>query len=114
MLLQVIWESATLLTSKCNLHIHFFTYNILPRKNSTSINLDAANQQFYKRNSTAVFFLLDFGDFSMIDINNNFCCIAQNILSKEIKQVLQSKGRGTAVTMELQTKAKWFIMKSLL
>ena len=73
MILRVIWESVTLLTSKCNLHIHFFTYNILLRKNSTSIKLDAANQHLYKRNPTAVFFLLEFGDFFMIDLNNNFC-----------------------------------------
>ena len=44
--------------------------------------------------------------FLRIGIKNNSSYIAQNILSKEVKQVLQKRGGGTELAMELLKKTK--------
>ena len=49
-----------------------------------------------------------------ISININSKWIAQNILSKEVKGVLQKRGGGTEVAMELLKKTKRAIIKILL
>ena len=49
--------------------------------------------------------------FLRIGIKNNSRRIAQNILSKEVKETLQKRGGGTGVVMELLKKTKWAISK---
>ena len=52
--------------------------------------------------------------FFWIDIKNSSSWIVQNILSKEVKQILQRNGGGTGVSMELQKKTAWPIKNILL
>ena len=49
-----------------------------------------------------------------ISIKNNSKWIAQNILSKEVKEVLQKRGGGTEVAVELLKKTKRAITKILM
>ena len=49
-----------------------------------------------------------------ISIKNNSKWIAQNILSREVKEVLQKRGGGTEVAVELLKKTKRAITKILI
>ena len=66
---------------------------------STSVNLDAVSKQLYQKQTLSRIFFWSFANFLRIGIKNNSCWIAQNILSKEVKQVLQRRGGGTGVAM---------------
>ena len=64
-----------------------------------------------KNNPSRVFFG-EFGKFSQNrHKKNNSTWIAQNILSKEVKQLLQRRGGGTGIAMKLLKKTKWTISK---
>ena len=75
-----------------------------------SANLDAVSQRLFQKNLTTVIFC-SLANFFTIDITQE---IAQKILNTKVKQVLQRRGGGTGVAMELQRKLKWTIKKTLL
>ena len=67
-----------------------------------------------KKNSTAVFFFRVWRKFFRVDVKNNSCWIAQNILSEKVRQVKQRRGGETRVAMKLQKKTKKAIKKALM
>ena len=80
---------------------------------STSANLDALSYQLFQKSSTTVLFWVR-RIFFRIDKKNCSCWVVQKILSKKVRRVLQRRGGGTRVAMELQKKPKWTIAKTLL
>ena len=79
---------------------------------STSAKFDAVSQKLFRKSSTTVLFWVR-RIFSENKKNYSWW-IVQEILSKKVKQVLQGRGRGTRVAMELQKKPKRTIAKTLL
>ena len=67
-----------------------------------SANLDAVIQRLFQKNFTTVIFCR-LANFFRIDITQE---IAQKILNTKVKQVLQRRGGGRRVAMELQRKLK--------
>ena len=67
-----------------------------------SANLDAVSQRLFQKKLTTVIFC-SLANFFTIDITQE---IAQKILNTKVKQVLQRRGGGTGVAMELQRKLK--------
>ena len=53
-------------------------------------------------------------NFFRIETKNNSWLIAQNILSKKVKQTLQRRVEGTWVAMDRENKTNWTITKTLL
>ena len=66
---------------------------------STSVNLNAVSQRLFQKTPPRFFFNLE--NFFRIDMKNNSWWIAQKILNKTFRQVLQRRGGGTGVPIEL-------------
>ena len=67
-----------------------------------------------KSTPSQLLFFFSLAHFLRVDIQNNSSWIARNMLSKEIKEVLQERGWVTGVAMELLKKIKRAISKTLL
>ena len=64
--------------------------------------------------SQLFFFFFSLAHFLRVDIQNNSSWIVRNMLSKEVKEVLEERGRVIGAAMELLKKTKRAISKTLL
>ena len=98
--------------------VHQKLIPVIPRKalivGFRSVNLDAVSQLYQKTLHHSVLYFGILAHFLRIGIKNSSNWIAQNMFSKEVKQVLQKRGRGTGVVMELLKKTNRAISKTLL